>query len=112
MSTNTQQQGLGVVTFYEDGRATAMVRAVSTEAWHSGSYDADGVTIDNDAVSLGLRKPLKPRDNGPRLEGTLMNKITGEISRVVAWRGQLSDGTPCLGLSAERPLPGRAPCPF
>jgi len=112
-SNNTRiSEGLGVITFFNDGKATAMVRSVSNEAWHAGSYDAAGVTIDTDAVSIGLRKPRKLTDNGPRLEGTMVNKLTGESHRVVAWRGQLSDGTPCLGLSAERPLPGRAPCPF
>lgn len=112
-SNNTRiAQGLGVITFFDDGRATALVRSVSEEAWHVGTFDSTGVTIDTDAVSIGLRKPRKLVDNGPRLEGTLVNKVTGESHKVVAWRGQLKDGTPCLGLSEERPMPGRAPCPF
>lgn len=104
--------GLGLITFFEDGKATALIRPISADAWHTGTYDEAGITINNDAVMLGLRRPRRETDNGPKLEGTLVNKLTGESVKIIAWRAQLEDGTPCLGLSPERPMPRRVASPF
>ena len=46
------------------------------------------------------------------MRGTLTLKETGEATRVVGWRVKLEDGTPALGISADRPMPNRVASPF
>jgi hypothetical protein len=113
MSNDNVAAGLGVITFFDNGECTALLRPISQDAWHRGKYvGGHGVDIETDAVSLALRVLDKPTDKGPRLRGYLTVKETGERKRVVAWRASLEDGTPCLGLSEDAPMPQRIAAPF
>lgn len=108
-----EQQGLGLVTFFENNVCSALIRPYSTTEWQRGGYvPSVGLSIANEHLELTLKRVEHCTENGPRMRGLLVMRETGESTRVVAWRAELEDGTLCLGLSADRPMPNRIAAPF
>lgn len=102
-SETVLSQGFGVLRFDAEGRCFGLVTAAKMQV--RGVSDAQQLTAQSTDgnVVIDLKRVEQTKDNAPVARGTI--SVDGNITKIVGFRVECSDGGIGLGLTEAREVP-------